>query len=228
MMAGILIALTFTVAYAMGQSPRDVDFWHGVLELSNLMPLITIFTVIVAADAVAGEFTAGTIKLLLIRPASRSKILFSKYAASFLFTLLMLFILFAASLLASLAMFGLPGPTEGKPLAELLQGYGLKLVELVMIVTLAFMLSTVFRGSSMAIGFSIFIMFASGAITMLIARLWWGKYWLFAHTDLTQHLRGMPIIPDGTLGFSIAVLAAYFVIFNTLSWFVFTKRDVAA
>lgn len=49
--------------------------------------LNTIFTALVAADSVAGEFTWGTIKLLLIRPWSRSKILLSKYISMVLFSL---------------------------------------------------------------------------------------------------------------------------------------------
>ncbi|MFD2875395.1 ABC transporter permease [Paenibacillus rhizoplanae] len=40
-----------------------------------------------AADSVAGEFTWGTIKLLLIRPWSRSKILLSKYISLVIFSL---------------------------------------------------------------------------------------------------------------------------------------------
>ena len=31
-----------------------------------------------------------------------------------------------------------------------------------------------------------------------------------------------------TLGFSLSVLAGYYIVFLALSWFVFTKRDVAA
>ncbi len=59
-----------------------------------------------------------------------------------------------------------------------------------MIVTMAFMISTVFRSSSLAIGLSIFIMFAGQIITLLLMRYSWGKYFLFANTDLTPVLRG--------------------------------------
>ena len=71
--------------------------------------------------------------------------------------------------------------------------YGLKLIELVMIVTLAFMISTVFRSASLAIGLSIFIMFAGQVITLLLMRYTWGKYFLFANTDLTPYLKGQPL-----------------------------------
>lgn len=42
-----------------------------------------IFTIILAADSIAGELSGGTFKLLLIRPASLSKILLSKYISVF-------------------------------------------------------------------------------------------------------------------------------------------------
>lgn len=52
---------------------------------TSLSTLVFIFTVIVAGDSVASEFTWGTIKLLLIRPATRSKVLASKYISVVLF-----------------------------------------------------------------------------------------------------------------------------------------------
>ena len=55
--------------------PTDNTLWGGMLTASGLIIMVTLFTVIIAGDMVAGEFTWGTIKLLLIRPASRAKIL---------------------------------------------------------------------------------------------------------------------------------------------------------
>jgi ABC-2 type transport system permease protein len=111
---------------------------------------------------------------------------------------------------------------------HVLSTYALKLVDLIMVVTLAFMISTVFRSASLAIGISIFIMFAGQAISVLLMRYSWGKYFLFANTDLTQYLQGRPLQEGMTMGFSITVLLIYFLLFNALSWSIFRKRDVAA
>jgi ABC-2 type transport system permease protein len=54
--------------------PMDRSLWVGVLNAAQMISLVTIFTVVIAADSVAGEFSGGTIKMLLIRPASRSKL----------------------------------------------------------------------------------------------------------------------------------------------------------
>lgn len=220
--------------------PVDATFWGGVLTASNLIMLITIFTVIVAGEIVAGEFTWGTIKLLLIRPASRSKILLSKYISSFVFSIFLLLILLLSAILFNGIFYGFEGGTipylhlndsgmfvESPLLFLVLSTYGYQCVELIMVVTLAFMISTVFRSSSFAIGFSIFLMLVGSSLTLVLMRYSWGKYYLFANTDLTQYLSGAPLVEGMTLGFSVAVLAVYFVIFNTLSWVIFNKRDVA-
>jgi ABC-2 type transport system permease protein len=52
---------------------------------------------------------------------------------------------------------------------------------------------------------------------------------LFANIDLTRYLAGNdPIRPEMTLTFSIMMLVAYYVLFQLVSWLLFTKRDVAA
>jgi ABC-2 type transport system permease protein len=45
--------------------PTDNTLWGGTLSAAGLIMLVTLFTVIIAGDMVAGEFTWGTIKLLL-------------------------------------------------------------------------------------------------------------------------------------------------------------------
>lgn len=221
--------------------PTDNTLWGGTLSAAGLIIMVTLFTVIIAGDMVAGEFKWGTIKLLLIRPASRAKILLSKYLTTLLFAATLLIVMFITSLIVNGFLYGfqnlsLPHLTvnaagqvqEGSMLVYVFATYGLKLIELVMIVTMAFMISTVFRSSSLAIGLSIFIMFAGQIITLLLMRYSWGKYFLFANTDLTPYLEGQPLAEGMTLGFSITVLLFYFLLFNVLSWEIFRRRDVAA
>jgi ABC-2 type transport system permease protein len=221
--------------------PAGNTLWGGVQNLSSLVQLVTVFTVIIAADIVAGEFANGTIKLLLIRPARRYKILLSKYLATLLFCLALLIVLFLTSFIINLILNGsgdlsmpyLYASSDGTVhetgmLWHVLGTYGLKCVELIMIVTLAFMISTVFRSSAMSIGLSLVALFIGSGILMFIAKYDWSKFYLFANTDLTQYLDGQPFKPGMTMGFSITVLLVYFVIFNVLSWTIFSKRDVAA
>jgi ABC-2 type transport system permease protein len=215
--------------------------WDGIYGSAQLVVLITLFTVIVAGDSLAGEFTTGTIKLLLIRPASRTKILLSKYLSMILFGLVLLFILFIVSVLVSGLLYrfehmGLPMLSvdaqghivEKSMFANLWQTYLLKGVSTVMFVTMAFMISSAFRSSTMAIGFSIFALFAGTILIELVRSYAWSKYLLFANIDLSQYLEGRPYQEGMTLSFSVTMLIAYFLVFNLIAWLVFTRRDVAA
>lgn len=196
--------------------------------------LNTIFVVVVAADSVAGEFTWGTIKMLLIRPWSRSQILLSKYISIVLFSLLCTAVLIVFGLAASLIFSSPTGDTPSSIAAWSPAEYSFidllcRYVTLFLTVTLAFMISTVFRASGLAIGLSMFIMFAQGIFAALLNPdvFEWARYLIFTHMDLRGYI-GSDIGPGGaTLGFSITVLAAYYVVFLAVSWIVFRKRDVA-
>ena len=223
-------------------NPNELSLWSYVNNSVALIMLITLLTVIVAADMIAAEFSWGTIKLLLVGPASRTKIMLSKYIATMIFALLLLLVSFAAAfgvgaLLEGFGGLDLPNLTvgadgvvhEGSMFANSLQGYGFSIVSLLMYVTMAFMISAAFRSSSMAIAFSLLFMLVGNSLTMILSGYTWVKYLLFPNIDLAQYLDGsQPLRPDMTLGFSIGILAAYYVVFQLVAWLLFTKRDVAA
>lgn len=216
------------------------SFWGFVKSAVDLTSMITMFTIIIAAGIVANEFSWGTIKLLLARPVTRGKILLSKYVSTFGFALFSLIVLFIVSMIVSGILFGFSAITqphlvyidgvveEKNMILHLLFLYGLRGVDLLMMVTFAFMISTVFRSSSLAIGLALFLMFTGSQVVMLLSQYDWVKYILFANTYLGQHIEGTPIVEGMTMTFSLIVLAVYFTIFNLLSWYVFKKRDIAA
>lgn len=229
--------------YHLDENIRSTDgtIWDGINGSASMMIVITIFTIIIVGDSVAGEFSSGTIKLLLIRPASRLKILISKYISFLLFGMLLLLTLFVISFAVNGILYGfkymdLPlikmnsdgQIVESNMLLNLWKTYMLNGVSTVMYVTLAFMISSAFRSSAMAIGFSIGALFAGNIILEALQRFEWSKYLLFANTNLTQYLSGRPFQEGMTLSFSIGVLVAYFLVFNLISWLIFTRRDVAS
>ncbi len=236
-MLGILLLLAAAFTFLlMAFETVEPSMWDVMqMEASFLIVFVTVFAVVVSAESVAGEFSTGTIKLLLIRPWTRSKILLSKYISLLLFAAFFTAVLFVFTLLLNLIVFGtdasysFPGRDEG-PLQFMLTFYGYKLVELLMVVTMSFMISTVFRSGGLAIGLSIFLLLGGSTLAGILSVFdyEWPKYVIFVHMNLTQHLNGTPLIEGVTLGFSLAVLAVYYLFFIALSWFVFNKRDVAA
>ena len=220
--------------------PTPYDGWEYVLDNSFLTSIISLFTIIVAAGIISNEFKWGTIKLLLIRPISRTRILLSKYVSVLIFAFTLLVFLLLTSWIVGAVLFGLnglnpivvqdmmPGFVQNDVLGEITKSYGFSLVTLVMMATFAFMISAIFRSSGMAIGLAIFLMMAGNAIVAFLAQYEWSKYILFANTNLNQYTNGVePMIPGMSMTFSIIVLLVYFVIFMGAAWAAFTKRDVA-
>lgn len=217
------------------------SMWDFVSDGAGLIKLAGLFTIIIAAGIVASEFNWGTIKLLLIRPITRGKILVSKYMAVILYALMMLVILFSFSALLGIILFGAPenavpylnysdgNVTEQSMVFHLVIFYGMKSIAMIMLSTMAFMISAVFRNSSLAIGLSIFLMFTGTELTMFLAMKFdWAKYILFANTDLMQYFEGVPMVNGMTISFSVIMLTIYFILFQLLAYVVFKKRDVAA
>lgn len=215
--------------------------WTFINDSTSLISFAGLFTIVIAAGIVASEFGWGTVKLLLIRPIKRFKILMAKYLTVILFGLLMLAILFGSAAILGFILFGTGGGNsvhlayangsvvEQNMLLYLIKTYLLSSLDVIMITTMAFMISAVFRNSSLAVGLSIFLLMVGGQITVLIAtRYDWAKYSLFANTNLTQYTDGVPLVEGMTIGFSIIMLLIYFFVFHLLAFGVFTKRDVAA
>ncbi|QHJ69867.1 ABC transporter permease [Planococcus halotolerans] len=220
--------------------PQPYDGWEYVLDNSFLTSVISLFTIIVAAGIISNEFKWGTIKLLLIRPISRTKILFSKYVSVLISALTLLVFLLLSSWLVGALLFGLnglnpmvvqdmmPGYAHNDVLGEIAKSYGFSIVTLVMMATFAFMISAIFRSSGMAIGLAIFLMMAGNTVVVFLSQYEWSKFILFANTNLEQYANGMePMIPGMSMTFSIIVLLVYFAIFIGAAWAAFTKRDVA-
>jgi ABC-2 type transport system permease protein len=205
----------------------------------NYILVITFFVIIIGASSIANEFVSGTIKLLLIRPVKRWKILLSKYIATLLYALAMLAFLFIISFIVGSIFFGLEGVSqpylaytngvvkEFNMISHLFIQYGYACVKLIMMVTFAFMISSVFRNSAFAIGTSIVLLLMGGVILHAFSQYDWVKYILFANMDLTRYIDGTPVRSEMTMAFSIIVLIVYFVIFQIISWTAFIKRDVA-
>src|SRR5699024_8694001 len=131
------------------KKPLPYDAWQFTSENAGLSMMISLFTIIIAAGIVSNEFHWGTIKLLLIRPISRTKILLSKYISVLIFALTMLLTLFIVNLLIGLLFFGINGMNpslvqmgqdgveEISILGNIFRQYGFDMVKLVMMATFA-------------------------------------------------------------------------------------------
>lgn len=205
----------------------------------NLLTLITIFAVIVAAGIVSSEFGTGTIKMLLTRPVKRWKILLSKLVTVILFGLFLYAITIAVSALLGLVFYG---PTssvtvqmvdgvikEISPWGYIVESALLSFSKFIMAIIFAFLIGSIFRSSSLAVGLTLIFMLMGTTIIALLSRYSFTKYIWLAHTDLTQHMDGrQPIIEGTTMGFSVTILIVYAIIFLAATFITFEKRDITA
>ncbi|MFD2617171.1 ABC transporter permease subunit [Terrilactibacillus laevilacticus] len=203
--------------------------------------LITLFIIIIAASIVSQEYAWGTMKLVLMRPVQRWKVLLAKYLSVLFNALLLLVFLGILAFIVGAIVFGFKdtsfqyvyernGIVHQTSIFTHFFLFGLShYIGMIMIAAFAFMLSTLFKNNALAIALSIFIEFAGSIIGSILAMFGksYVKYLFFVNTDLMQYIEGSPSIKGMTLGFSITVLLVYFIIFMGISFFTFEKRDVA-
>ncbi len=81
-------------------------FFVCFVVLQTLLIHVPLLIALVAGDAIAGEASMGTLRLIVAKPVSRTTLLFSKFLASAIYTLLLLLFMAVLSLALSLAIFG--------------------------------------------------------------------------------------------------------------------------
>ncbi|MEH7885660.1 ABC transporter permease subunit [Bacillus sp. JJ1609] len=224
--------------------PTAKTNWHFMNEVViGVSSLVTLFVVIVGSANVAAEFSDGTIKQLLIRPHRRWSILLSKYIAVIIYALLLVATLVVSGYIIGLILFGsgdfnmkiFEVTLEGRKEAIVGTQFFLKMLyflpSLLVVMTIAFMLSTLFKSQALAVGIGIFVLFFSstlgGIILMLADKYVWAKFLIFPHLDLTVYALQDRILEDITLPVSLSILALYYAIFMFVTFFFFQKRDIS-
>jgi ABC-2 type transport system permease protein len=225
-------------------NPMEKTNWHYMNDIViGVSALVTLFAVIVASGNVAAEFSDGTIKQLLIRPHRRWSILLSKYISTLIYSLILVGVLLLFGYLIGLILFGTGDyhakffeySFEGEKLAVIGTQFMLKLVyylpSLLMITTISFMLSTLFKSQAIAVGIGIFVLFFSstlgGIIITLAEKYTWAKFLIFPHLDLTVFALQDKILENITLPISLGILAVYYLIFMAITFAFFQKRDIS-
>lgn len=220
-------------------SDTAVGFVNETLGYSGL---ITLFIIIIASSIVSQEYSWGTIKLVLMRPLKRWKVLLAKYVSVIFNALILFLLLMIVSFTVGMIVFGIDDMSSRFVFEEqdklkdvsvfthFLQYFGSKFVGLIMIAAFAFMLSTIFKNNALAIALSIIIQFAGSIISSLLSAFDKGfvKYIFFTNTDLYKYVEGSPPAKGMSLEFSIIVLIIYFVIFMGIAIVIFEKRDVTS
>lgn len=220
--------------------PEQITFWTVFLTSTSLVTVVALLAIVIAGGIVSSEFSQGTVKFLLINPVKRWKILMSKYFTVITVGYIMLCILFVVMIPITGLMLGFDGfstpyiyvsGSEVKEMPTLLyaaEQYLIKSVEMVVMSTLAFAISSLVRSTALAIGVSVFTMCIGSTVTKLLGQLGqdWARFLVFANTDLASISKGYSIFAQHSLTFAVGVLIAHMVVFLLTAWDGFTKRSV--
>ncbi len=236
----VLLIVLFLVSLISGLSSYDVNnIQVYLIAIGIIQSIISLWTIIIGSVIVTSEFGWGTIRLLLIRPQGRLKILYSKYLTMVIYTFLMyLLCLFVYKIILMIAGEGYAKQVWDKLYLAFLFGF----IESIIYGTIAFMISSLFKTSVMSIGISIFLLFpVKWVLNILSIKKWWAKYLLFTNTDLSMYynltfmssIRGdivpaevVPFSKDMSMPFSIVVILVYFIVFHIISSLFFQRRDI--
>ncbi|MFJ5964087.1 MULTISPECIES: ABC transporter permease subunit [unclassified Bacillus (in: firmicutes)] len=212
--------------------------WTYVKTNAGLLQLVGVFVIIIASTIVSAEYKHGTIKLLLIRPPSRSKILLSKYITVQIYSFLLVAVLFILSFILGAIFFGFNNEyvnlvyqngkvIERSEFMNMVFYYLAHCAQFVVLGTLSFAISTVFRSEAISIAISVLAYIIGGTITSILMFTFdWAKYLLFANDPSQYFMDDVPFMEGMSLGFSLTVLAVYWAIFLAFALFVFQKREV--
>jgi ABC-2 type transport system permease protein len=93
---------SFYIPYGMIMNGYLVAF----VILNTLLIQVPLLVALVAGDLVAGEANMGTLRLLVTRPVSRTRLMLAKYGASVIYTVLLLVWMALLALFLSMLLFG--------------------------------------------------------------------------------------------------------------------------
>lgn len=203
-----------------------LGFAEECMKISGLGALTLYIVIIGTSGIVAREHSMGTIKFLLVRAHSRSKILASKYVAALLYMLLLAAFTLAASVAAGWLAFGF-GPGAGASWGDVFAAAGYTLVYLFVYTTFTFMVGVLTKSAGATIGIGMFTVVMESAIVAALSRYSFSKYLLFTNTNLSVYEAKAVPVHGMTLTFSVTMLCLYVVLFLAAGFVTFKRRDIA-
>ena len=228
-----------------GRDIHNTNSLKGILEnfYAQFGIFLIVVVVMIAGTIVSEEFNKGTIKLLLVKPYTRNKILMAKAIT----TLIMIIFVIAVTLVMQILIGGIIFGFDS--LAEPVVAYNFntntmeemnifanlgvqtltQLPMIILLATLAFAISTLFSNSTLAITISLLGYMAASIINQLAIGydLQFMKYFVTMNWDLSIYANGaLPYMEGMNMTMSIIISVIYFLIMMIPTFIVFKKRNI--
>lgn len=220
------------------------------LILQTLLIHVPLLVALVSADMIAGEANMGTLRLLITKPISRTKLLLSKFLASSIYAIILLIWIAILGLFVSMLVFGTDGLMNVKSYEIIILNgndifwryicaFGYAAIALITVASLGFFFSIFAENSLGPIVATMSVIIVFTILTTLDIPLFQSVKHLF----FTSHMIGwkgffeMKLDADGVsipgtirnlpaVLRSAAVLLLHIVLFVGGSIFIFNRKDV--
>jgi ABC-2 type transport system permease protein len=231
---------TFDGIDSMNTYVPDPGFWNIFAVSTMTVSIISVLIIVIAGGLLSSEFSAGTVKFLLINPVKRWKIVAAKYISVLSITLAAIIALYIFNMIFAGVFFGFRNFTApylsahngeiitGSSFIFVLIRYFLASVGMVCMATFAFALSSLVRNSALAIGLGVFLFLSGNIVVQVLSMLglYQAKYILFANTNLISVINGQTGFINHTLTFALTNIAVYMIVFLWTAWDGFVRNDV--
>ena len=228
-----------------GRDIHNTNTLKGILEnfYSQFGIFLIVVIVMIAGTIVSEEFNKGTIKLLLVKPYTRNKILMAKAITTLIMIIFIIVVTLVMQILIGGIIFGFDSLSE--PVVaynfntntmeemNIFANLGVQtLTQLPMIIllaTLAFAISTLFTNSTLAITISLLGFMSASIINQLAIGydLQFMKYFVTMNWDLSIYANGaLPYMEGMNMTMSIIICVIYFLIMMIPTFIVFKKRNI--
>lgn len=196
-----------------GQETSVYDFMYFAIKISTM--IIIIFSIFMAANIFASEHDSGTIKLLLIRPFKRHKIVSGKLLATLFFsTVFVLFSTLISSIIGVcvfginttpiLVVFNSTHAIKFNPILLMILFITFTLLEIIFYVILSSAVCTLFKSYAGAITVSFVAYFITLAMNIGFGKMLWYSYSPFVNLNLFK------FFGNGFIQNSNSVLSMFF------------------
>ena len=205
---------------------------------------IIVLVIIITGTIVSDEFNKGTIKLLLVKPYNRLKILTSKFIACLIVLLLSLVVIFILQFIVS-GMFNGFSNYFGKVFVynfntKMLEEIGVLkytiintiaiIPQYILLMVFAFMVSILFNNSVMGVALPLLGYMGSDIINMIAQmnkKASFLKYFVTPNWNFRIYLFGrLPVFEPINFVFSLIICIIYLVAMYVIGAIVFNKRDI--
>ncbi len=221
------------------------DDVRGILKnfFSEYGLFVVVMIIMIAGTIVSEEFNKGTIKLLLVKPYSRNKILFSKFITILIMIIFSIFAVVVMELLIGGVIFGYDSlsvpileynfETGNLETLSIFTYLGIEIVtqlpKLVLLATLAFSFSTLFTNGPVAIAIPLLGYMSADVINMLVIqkKVDFMRFFVSLNWDFSEYLYGnLPSMEGMTIQFSIIMCMLYFIAMIIPTFIVFKKKNI--